>query len=424
MNGEIIKEFLVGLGFEVDKSSFASFNSAIISATKRVTAMYAAVKVATAGIAYGIARISDGFEEMGYQMRLVVPTINKVIMLRREMLRAYSAAGINLTKVVQQSILFNFSLTKTRYALEAIYKGVASRFFPLLTRQSDIFRQKLYANMPKIIAGIERFVFFVFKAFDATVQLGSRLWSVLNRVYDFFVMLDKATDGWSTKILAALAAWRLLNLGFLATPLGMLISGFVALLALWDDFKTFQEGGQSLIDWGSTTTKVFLGVAASIVAITTAIYAARTAMVAYRAVATAVTAIQAAFNIAMAANPIGLIIAGVGLLIASLLVLYRRWEDIKASMSSFFGGIGGSIMNFLGAPNVADNVKNGMGGAPTTPQAVGSQIQNSMTNQKVSQETNIVVQGTADANRTAQAVSSEQSRVNFDLVRNLKGATR
>ena len=57
MNGEVIKSFLVGLGFGVDDASLAKFNKAIQSATVRVTAMYATIQTAAAGIFFSISKI-------------------------------------------------------------------------------------------------------------------------------------------------------------------------------------------------------------------------------------------------------------------------------------------------------------------------------------------------------------------------------
>lgn len=416
MNGEIIKSFLVGLGFGVDDASLSKFNKAIASATLKVTALYASVKVAAAGIVYGISEISEGFEKMGYEYRIIAPAINKALVLRRELLKAYSAAGINITKVVQNSVRLNMSLAKTKFAFEAIYKSVGSRFFELLTKQSDNFRAQIYKNMPKIQNALEKFVKFIFKAFEATTTLTTRLFSILSRVYEFFVKLDKATDGWSTIILGVIAAWKLLNLSFLATPLGMLLTGFAALLALWDDFKTFKEGGQSLIDWGSNTTKVIVAITAAIAGLVTVIYSVRAAMAAW-------TAVQWLLNVAMTANPIGLIIAGVTALIALIGVLAYKLGALKG-VGAWIGNVGGKILDFVGgSQNVEANVANAPG-ARSGGTPIGSNAQSSQTNQNVRQQTQINVIGSADANAVGKAVAGEQNKVNFDMVRNMKGATR
>lgn len=410
MTGEVIKSFLVGLGFGVDDASLAKFNKAIASASVRVLALYTSIKVAAAGIFYGIAKISEGFEQMGYEYRIIAPAINKALMLRQALLSAYRAAGINIVKVVQQSVLFNFSLAKTKFALEAIYKSVGAKFLPLLTKQMDVFRSKIYANMPRIQAALEKFVNFVFKAFDATAILGGRLFSILERVYGFFRQLDDATNGWSTIILGAVAAWKVLNLAFLTTPLGMLLTGFTALLALWDDFKTFQEGGESLINWGSRTTQMIVGIVTVIGALGAAIGAVVGAMKAW-------AIIQTVINFLLTANPIGLIIVGVTALIGLITALAVKLGYLKG-VGDALSGIGSKVMGVFGGAGAAPTMNSVMQPAPLMPPGGGG------VNQKVSQETNILVQGSADAAATGKAVAGEQGKVNFDMTRNMRSATR
>ncbi len=434
MTGEVLKSFLVGLGFGVDNASLAKFNKAIDSASVRVAALYGSVNAAATGIVYGISKISEGFEEMGYEFRLIAPAINKALFLRRELIKAYGAAGINIRQVIQNSVKLNMSLAKTKFAFEAIYRSVASRFFTLITKQSDLLRKKFYDNMPKIQAALERFVNFIFKAFEAVTTLGMRAWSVLQRIYDFFVQLHKATDGWSTIILGAVAAWKLLNLSFLATPLGMLIGGLTTLLALWDDFKTFREGGESLINWGSQMTKTLVGLA-------TAAGAVAAALLLWRGASAAVAAVQAALMLfngtlsitaalsAITAAPFWAIAAAIGAILAGLTAADAKWNIFGGKLSGFFSGIGGKVLDFLGggamtSPNpnfpAASQGFGVTGGAPLGAQGA----QNSNTNQNVNQQTNINIMGSADANSVGKSVAGQQSRVNYDLTRNLKGATR
>lgn len=419
--GEVIKSFLVGLGFGVDDSSLAAFNKAITSASARVLALYASVKVAAAGIFWGVSKISEGFEQMGYEYRIIAPAINKALVLRNELLKAYRTAGINITKTVQESVKFNMSLAKTKFALEAIYKSVGVRFIPLLTKQMDAYRKNLYANLPKIQAALEKFILFIFKAFEATAILGARVWSILQRIYDFFVMLHKASDGWSTVILGLVAAWKYLNLSFLATPLGMLLTFGTALLALYDDFMTFREGGESLLDWGSSTTKMFVGLAAVVAGLGVAWGAWNLALKAYAVIAPLVTAATWLFDAALAANPIGLIVIAVAALIAGLTLLIVKWDVVKKGFMDFFSGIGGKVLDFVaGSPNVMANLQNNPASAGAQ-QPLGTNISSQQqTNQHVNQQTTINVMGSADANATAKATAGEQTRVNFDMTRNLR----
>lgn len=415
MNGEIIKSFLVGLGFDVDDSSLAKFNKAIATATVRVTALFAAVNALAAGIFAATTDIAEGFEQMGYEYRIIAPAINKALVLRNELLKAYSAAGINLQKVIVESIKFNMSLAKTKFALEAIYKSVGAKFLPLLTKQMDVFRKQIYANMPRIQSILERFVKFIFKAFEAVNTLGMRVWSILSRIYDFFVMLDKATDGWSTIILGVVAAWKLLNLSFLATPLGMLLAGLTALLYLYDDFKTYQEGGQTLFDW----SKAIPSINAAMEVLS---QLKKTLESVFDVIFNIVDAFIKLFHMDFS----GFADAMKAAFQSVVDVVSKLWDSIKG-----FAGLGGAVGKALGSlfgdnpDNAATNLQNGPGSTGTQRALGTNNVANSQqTNMNVNQQTSINVQGSADASSTASAVASQQGRVNFDMTRNLKGATR
>lgn len=417
MGGETIKSFLVGLGFEVDSGSLSKFNKSISEATVKVAALATATIAMASAVAKSITSVSADFEEMGYEYHLIAPAINKALLLRQELLRAYSAAGTNIYKVIQSSIKLNFSLDKTKFALKALYSGVAAKFFPLLQKQSDTFRNSLYKNMPKIQHALEAFIKVVFKAFEIVTQLGARIFEILTRVWEFFAKLHQATDGWSTVIIGVIAAWKLLNLAFLATPLGMIISGLTALFLLWDDFKTFKEGGKSLIDWGSDTTKIVVAMTTAILALGAAIGAVILAMKLW-------TAVQVAFWAVMALNPIGLWITGITILIGLVGALAAKLGLLKVP-AEWLSNIGGKIMNFVGgsSSNLGANLQNNPIGQPLA-NPVGGNVQSSQTNQHVTQQTNINISGASDANATGQAVAGQQTRVNRDSIDYLKGGSK
>lgn len=407
MSPDVIKSFLVGLGFGVDDKSLSEFNKAITSATLKVSALYGATKLMAAGIVAGISKISEGFEQMGYEYRIIAPAINKALLLRRELLKAYSAAGINITKVIQSSVKLNFSLAKTKFAFEALYRSVASRFFDTLTKQSDSFRNKIYANLPKIQKYLEKGITALFHFIDAVQRLVGTIW-------DLFVRLDTATDGWSTKILAAVAAWKLLNLSFLATPLGLIIAGLIGILALFDDFKAWQEGGQSVFDWSSFVP--------TIDAVSKALGAAWAVL---NQISDVLSDILVAFyqlftgDFSGAWDTLKHAVAGV------VVYFEKLWEYVK-SIGGVLSAVGSWGGQFFGAPNAAANAGAAAPGAAGQGAAghVGGSTQNSTSNQHVQQQTNINVVGSADASSVGRAVAGEQGRVNFDLARNMKGATR
>lgn len=413
MTGEVIKSFLVGLGFDVDESSLQKFNKALTTATIRVTALYAAVNAAASAVGYAIAGMSKDFEDLGYQFRIISPAINKALVLRNEMLKAYAATGMNLTQVIQNSVKLNMSLAKTRFILDALYKSVGSRFFVQMTKQSDQFRALIYKNLPKIQNSLEKFIKFIFKALQAVTELGLRLWSILGRVYDFFTQLDKATDGWSTIILGVIAAWKLLNLSFLATPLGMILTGLVAILALFDDFKTWQEGGKSLFNWAP-----FVPVINSVKDALSQVWKILQDLGA--AIGILAAAFVNLFHLNFRAFFDGLIEAfkNLGHFILDQIALLGKFFNVAGALGQWASGL-------FGSNNAAANIQNNpVGRGVSNP--VSSQVQNTNanTNMHVQQQTSINVIGAADANATGRAVGSQQGRVNRDLVDNMRGSTR
>lgn len=416
MQGDIIKSFLVGLGFGIDDASYAKFNNAIATASKRVAALAGIVELSAGGIAAGIAEVSKGFEQMGYEYHIIAPAINKALILRQELLKSYRLAGINIQKVVKDSIKLNLSLDKTKFAFQAIYKSVASRFFDLITKQSDLFRDKIYANMPKIQRALESFVNFTFKALDWTNILGGRIWSILGRVYDLFSILHDKTNGWSTTVLAIIAAWKFLNLSFLATPLGRILALGLAFLELYDDLKTFLEGGKSLINWGSESTKTITGLIVVVGGLAAAVYGVVRAVQLYKATLALVKAAQIAVS---ATNPFVLWATGILAIIGLLGALYYKWESIKKAFSHggltdvisgagrFFSGVGGSVLGAIGGAPLGSN---------------GS-AKNSSLNQSLNQQTNVYVSGVADAQGVGSSVSGA-SRQNFDNVVDFLGSIK
>lgn len=382
MTGDLIKSFLVGLGFDIDEKSLAKFNKSVSDSTLKVIAMAGAIEASAVAIGYGIEAVSKDFEALGYQYRLITPAINKAIILRRELFSAYARAGVNLQDVIVKSVKLNMSLTKTRYAFQALYQGVASRFFDLLAKQSDLFRKKIYANMPKIQKILENVVKAVFKAFEVVSILGARLWSILGRVYDFFVKLDEVTGGWSTRILAVIAAWKLLNLEFLATPLGLLITGLAALLALYDDFRTYQEGGESFFDWAKYIPTIDLVADAM-----KKVYGW------LKGIGEALGDIAAAVTLAFSGKFAG------------------AFEALKA-----IGGNGDDFLN-----NLTRNSQTTPLGIPYANPVAHSSLSNLANNYNATSQTTIYTQPGADVNALGKEIGN-QYKINFDRVVNMGGS--
>lgn len=330
---------MVGLGFGVDDASLRKFNAAIQSATLKSELMAQTIVGAAKNIVSSIASISTDFEELGYQYRLIVPAINKAIILRRELFNAYAKSGVKLQDVVLKSYKLNLSLTKTKYAIEALYRSTASRFFDELAKQSDLFRKKVYENMPAIQSAINNFVKVSFDGLKYLYRGGERFWNIL-------VKLHKETDGWSTALLGIAASWNTINNVFLATPITRLITLGLVLFGLWNDLKDFNETGKSFVDWTSNVVQVTTALISLFGIWTAAVYAANAALAIYNGQLTIAATLSA-----IAAAPAWLIVGAFTALAAIVAFLddkFRSWTG--GHIFDSLRNIGSGILGFIGGP--------------------------------------------------------------------------
>jgi hypothetical protein len=322
--------------------------------------------------------------------------------------------------------------------------AVGLRFMNQLKNGIDTVRKFLVENMPKIINAITPIISLVMRVADAFVKIVGRIAQAVGAVIGWLVKLNDATGGWSSYILAAAAAWKFLNLSFLATPLGQVLALAAAVALLVDDFMTFKESGQSFIDWSSTAGQVIGALTVVVGGFITYLAASKAAVIAMTAATQAWGVVTGfvngvlgvakvavmMFNAALAANPVGLVIAAVMALGAAGYALIKNWDTVKAWFTQFFdwlvGGfskLSGLISKLTGGTVKIDAAAAGAMSRPTTPspQAAASLTAGAQT---VSQQTQIVVQGAGNPDATARAVAGQQNRVNADMTRNMRGAAR
>lgn len=553
MSGEVIKEFLVGLGFKIDEAGLARFSSSITTATVAVTAMGAAATAAAAAVFAGVKNVAaeyDQLDKLATQFRTTADAIDEFVdasqilgvdnekaveslknldraivdtsmgmgraklvfedlgitvtdatgklkpttevmgelaakfkdMERGKQLRVMERLGLDpaLLKVfnadlaalsaelqaIDESVGFDFEqavaegkeFTKVFKALQQevekwkmlfskAYEAMAVKMMPKfrgimegVTQSLIKFRKTAMEMMPKAIEAIMPIIQIIIRIAEAFFTLAARIASAVAVVIGWILKLNSATNGWLGYIAMAIAAWKMLNLAFLQSPIGRLIALAAVIALLIDDIMTFYEGGESLIDWGSGFGVVLQGligiiggVAAAMVAVKVAVAAWTAATAAWGVVQGVVNGVLAAariamlaFNLVMYANPIGLVVAAIGALIAAGALLIANWDTVKAWFASFFDWIlskfqtlaewGGKVAGMLGMGGGSSQ-----GALTPTPQAAAAVTGGQ---QNVNQQTQIVVQGAGDPNSTAKAVAGQQGRVNADMARNMKGAAR
>lgn len=475
MNGEVIKEFLVSLGFGIDESGLNKFTAGITRATVAVTAIGTVAVAAAGAITSFVAGVADKFDQIGDLADRVNTTTEEIMRLgyvatltgssveaanfsleglsrtageaalgigrgakifqdlglsakdsngklkdtsvlmadigakikdmgRGEQMavlsklgidstminalttdisglaaefdQLYKNAGIDANKAAEQSGEFNDSMDRLKMTFDSIKSAVGLKFMGQVKNGIDTLRKFLVEHMPKIINAVSPIINVVLRIAEAFIAIVSRVGSAIGSIIGFLVKVNDATDGWAGYILAAAAAWKFLNLSFLATPIGMILSLAAAIALLVDDFLTWKEGGDSLIDWGKWDAEIQ--------------FATDIVMGIKSVIENAFTAIFAAID------------SVISLLTGDFSRAFRAAGEMVSSIGRVFG-IGNNPV-LTPSPQAAAAVTGG--------------------NQSVSQQTQIVVQGATSPDATARAVAGQQSRVNADMARNLKGAAR
>lgn len=105
MNENVLREFLVSLGFTVDEAGLKKFNTAVEGVTKSVMQAGLAVAGTAAGIVAGVKIISSQMENLYYASQRTGATVGNIMALR------YAAGQIGLTADQAQGSLENFART-------------------------------------------------------------------------------------------------------------------------------------------------------------------------------------------------------------------------------------------------------------------------------------------------------------------------
>lgn len=159
-------------------------------------------------------------------------------------------AGLNSQQAAESSHAFMNQVRSLGAAFVILGQKVATSLTGKMSGDIKRFREGLVDNFGRISGIIEKVVGVILQMADVVSTLALRGMQAIGAVIDWFENLDGTTKGLIETVAALYAGWRLLNMGFLASPVGIIVALGAAILALYDDYKTWKEGGKSLIDWG------------------------------------------------------------------------------------------------------------------------------------------------------------------------------
>jgi TP901 family phage tail tape measure protein len=159
------------------------------------------------------------------------------------------AAGLNSQEAAKNSHAFLNQLRLLQGAATILVQKISSEMTGKMAENVRHLREMFIGNFQHIVDVITKVLGFVFRLADAVSILAMRGINALGKLIDWFNGLSDGSKNVIKWLGLILVAWRVLNAGFLATPLGQITALIGALALLWDDYKVWKSGGKSLIDW-------------------------------------------------------------------------------------------------------------------------------------------------------------------------------
>ena len=261
---EVIKEYLVSLGFKVDEKSLGSFNNALKKAQVGVKTYVAAMSA----LAVGVAKFVSSMYQKDLQLERDAKSTKKSIEATRAYTNALKAMGVTADQIKKDSKLKALSnelqalgkemalpkgseaistvrdlmneFTKFKYVGTYVLDWINYKFKTLagvqlkgITDSLKSFRLRIQTNMPKISTGIATAMKFVASAVNSVLRVVNGVFSLIDRIPDKVKLIIGAIAG-------AIAVIK-------AGPLGRIGALLVGITLLLDDFFVHMDGGKAAL---------------------------------------------------------------------------------------------------------------------------------------------------------------------------------
>lgn len=152
------------------------------------------------------------------------------------------ALGINVDEAAELGAKYNDAIKVTERGFDDIITAFVLRVLPSITTAIERVSKLIDENAGLINSYVE--------PISEAVSIGANLVTgFITGLGKMFQVLGK----WPIYIGLVTAAWKVLNMVFKASPIGRIITAVMTLITvlglLYDDFKGWQEGKDSLFDW-------------------------------------------------------------------------------------------------------------------------------------------------------------------------------
>lgn len=320
MSGDVIKEFLVSLGYKVDSSGERRFTDGIKNATKTVTELGLAAGAAAVAVGAAVAKMADRLDTLYFTSQRTKASAENIQALgfaADQMGSSADSAQGSLEALAKflrvnpggENLIHSWGV-QTRDAndqlldtteimgnLGSVFRNMS---YPQAYRRAEVLGidEKTLMAMIKGMDGFEteykkilaRYGLDTDKAAEQSHQfmlglrdlranaevlgmvIGTKLIGMFDELGYRWNSLDSGTKSnietfakWVAGIAIATKAMFMLDAALDANPIGLAIMAIAALgsaiLLLWDDYKVWKEGGKSLIDWGKWKPEIDLALA-------------------------------------------------------------------------------------------------------------------------------------------------------------------
>ncbi len=166
-----------------------------------------------------------------------------------EYARIVDTLGVNMSQVTASGHHMMTAQRRIRQVGDLVQAKSGSRLMDGLADSFDRLSGRLLENAPDIERTLGKVVDILLSVAEVGERVVVRLVQGANDLTGWWDGLDNGTKQLITILGEVTVAWMLLNSAFLLSPIGIIAGLGVAILALYDDYKTWQEGGKSLIDW-------------------------------------------------------------------------------------------------------------------------------------------------------------------------------
>ncbi|MBN4856725.1 lytic transglycosylase [Citrobacter freundii] len=166
------------------------------------------------------------------------------------------AIGFNADEAARSSNKFMTSLREFGAMAGMARDKIGSNLAGGLAGSLDTLRRHILDNFPRIEQTLTKAIKGILALGDIIGRLFFRLIEGTSSLITWWQSLDKQTRELISLFGALTIALRILNSTFWMSPIGLITALAAGIAILWEDYQTWKEGGDSLIDWGKWKPEV------------------------------------------------------------------------------------------------------------------------------------------------------------------------